>query len=212
MTLASQTDVDVTAKRMTAHARSRVATRERLLASATALFAERGLFGVTSHDIAHEAGVAAGTFYLHFKDKTEIFRHILSDTVESLRSDIQAAVAATDNAESANLARATTLVAFAQQNRDLVRILFARDSEAATVEADVLQNMAAGLTARLQREQESGDFPADLEPAATAQALIGMQARLIDWWTEDPSRATADKMIHTLVRLQNHGTQPLKRL
>ncbi len=198
--------MDVTVDRSTAQARSRQATRERLLAGATTLFAERGLYGVTSHDIAREAGVASGTFYLHFKDKTEIFRHILLETVERLRAQIQQAVATTNSAADASRARAEILVSFAEKNRELVRIIFTRDSEAADVEADVMANMADGLTERLKREQGTGDFPADLDPAATAQALVGMQARLIDWWTEDPSRASAADIIHTLVRLQNQGT------
>ena len=47
----------------------RAATRERLRQSGLELFAERGLHGLTTHDIAHHAGLAAGTFYLHFPDK-----------------------------------------------------------------------------------------------------------------------------------------------
>ena len=38
------------------------------MAAGEALFAEHGLHGVTTHTIAHHAGVAAGTFYLHFPD------------------------------------------------------------------------------------------------------------------------------------------------
>jgi AcrR family transcriptional regulator len=201
--------MDVTPDRSTAQARSRHATRDRLLASATTLFAARGLYGVTSHDIAREAGVAAGTFYLHFKDKTEIFRQIAMETVDRLRSSIQEAVATTGSAAEAALARAERIVAFAEEHRDLVRIVFTRDSEATAVEADVMAKMSEGLTTRLAREQADGDFPADLDPAVAAQALLGMQVRLIDWWTEDPRRATREKIIHTLVRLQMHGTGPL---
>jgi AcrR family transcriptional regulator len=206
VTLASLTDMNVTADRNTAQTRSRVATRERLVNSAIGLFAEHGLFGVTSHDIAKQAGVASGTFYLHFKDKAEIFRHILLETVAALRASIQQAVNASPSAAAANRARAETLVSFAENNRDLVRIMFTRDSEAASVETAVMAEMAQGLTVRLQAEQKNGDFPSDLNPAAAAQALVGMQARLIDWWTEDPSRASAAEIVHILTRLQTHGT------
>jgi AcrR family transcriptional regulator len=191
-----------------AHARSRQATRERLVASATTLFAARGLHGVTSHDIAREAGVAAGTFYLHFKDKAEAYRHILMETVESLRAAIQQAVALADDREQAVRARVEAIVSFAELNHDVVRILFSRDSEAVDLEADVLARMAEGLCNRLKEEQRLGHFRADLDPVTSAQALLGMETRLIDWWTEDLSRAKREDIIHTLIHLEQTGTRP----
>lgn len=47
------------------------ANRERLLAAASELFAERGL-NVTLNDIAHHAGVGVGTAYRRFSNKEEV--------------------------------------------------------------------------------------------------------------------------------------------
>ena len=85
----SPTDMDVSLaldearseRRLKAADRSREQTRARLITSGKQLFAKRGLHGVTTHDIARRAGVAAGTFYLHFKDKTELFREIAVETM-----------------------------------------------------------------------------------------------------------------------------------
>ena len=60
-----------------AAARSRADTRRRLVEAGTDLFARDGLHGVTSARIARAAGVATGTFYLHFKDKEALFREIV---------------------------------------------------------------------------------------------------------------------------------------
>lgn len=190
---------------ISAPARSRLATRERLLASATRLFAERGLHGVTSHNIARDAGVAAGTFYLHFKDKADVYRHIVFAAIESLRAGLLEAAARSKDRRQALQHRAEIIVGFAETNRDVVRILFSHESETAALEADVLTHLASGLEARFRREGTERRFPADLDPATTAQALVGMTARLIDWWTEDPRRATREQIIHTLVRLQLSG-------
>lgn len=51
------------------HARKRRATEERLLDAALTVFLERGYDGTTTGEIARAADVAAGTFYLHFRDK-----------------------------------------------------------------------------------------------------------------------------------------------
>ena len=69
----------------------RAATRERLRQAGLELFAERGLHGLTTHDIAHHAGLAAGTFYLHFQDKQALFREIALEALDEMRSHLQAA-------------------------------------------------------------------------------------------------------------------------
>lgn len=204
MTLPSATDVDVTPI-TSAPARSRIQTRQRLVEAATRLFAEKGLHGVTSHDVARAAGVAAGTFYLHFRDKTDVYRHIVFHAIEELVLRVQQAVAHSSGSVLGLRARAEAIVAFAEHQRDMVRILFSTDSEAASVEADALSQLAGGLEARLRREQEEGQFPADLDPAVCARAHVGMTAHLIDWWTQDPSRASREDVVETLVRLRFAG-------
>jgi AcrR family transcriptional regulator len=204
MTITSPPDMDVTPE-PSAPARSRIQTRKRLLDAATRLFAERGLHGVTSHEIARAAGVAAGTFYLHFRDKTDVYRHIVFHAIEDLTHQVQQAVGTTSADVLVLRARAEAIVAFAEHNRDIVRILFSTDTEAASVEADALTRLAAGLEARLRREQEDGQFPKDLDPVVCARAHVGMTAHLIDWWTEDPTRASRREIVETLIRLQFVG-------
>lgn len=192
-------------------ARGRAATRERLLASGTELFAARGLHGVTSHDIAHAAGVAAGTFYLHFLDKQALFREIVFDAVRRLRERLDAASEAVAEREAAVRARMRALLEFAEENRDLVRILFARDHAAARIEADVLEFLAGTAEASLRARMERGLVRDDLDPAVAAQALVAMQARVVAWWVEDPSRAARESVVDTLTKLQLQGVEPRAR-
>ncbi|MCA1807069.1 MAG: TetR/AcrR family transcriptional regulator [Actinobacteria bacterium] len=188
-----------------APARSRIQTRQRLVEAATRLFAEKGLHGVTSHDVARAAGVASGTFYLHFRDKTDVYRHIVFHAIEELVLLVQQAIAESTGSVLGLRSRAEAIVSFAEHQRDMVRILFSTDSEAASVEADALSRLAGGLEARLRREQEEGQFPTDLDPAVCARAHVGMTAHLIDWWTQDPSRASREDVVETLVRLRFAG-------
>ena len=181
-------------------------TRQRLIQAATRLFAEKGLHGVTSHDVARAAGVASGTFYLHFRDKTDVYRHIVFHAIEELVRHVQHAVGSASHSSVLGMrARAEAIVTFAERNRDVVRIIFSTDSEAASVEADALTRLAGGLEARLRREQEDGSFPSDLDPAVCARAHVGMTAHLIDWWTQEPSRASREDVVETLVRLRFAG-------
>ena len=58
------------------HARKRRATEERLLDAALTVFLERGYDGTTTGEIARAADVAAGTFYLHFRDKRAAYDQV----------------------------------------------------------------------------------------------------------------------------------------
>lgn len=54
-------------------------TRARILRAAVALFQERGYRRTSVDEVAREAGVAKGTVYLHFKDKSELMLHALME-------------------------------------------------------------------------------------------------------------------------------------
>ncbi len=65
--------------------RSRV-TRERLLAAAEKVFAEKGYDGAKLADIAAEAGVSVGAVYFRFKDKDALFLAIAETFTEGTRA------------------------------------------------------------------------------------------------------------------------------
>jgi AcrR family transcriptional regulator len=69
--------------------RSRV-TRERLLAHARTLFAERGYAGVGTEEIVRSAGVTRGALYHQFRDKAALFEAV----VEAVEAETTAAIAA----------------------------------------------------------------------------------------------------------------------
>src|SRR4051812_30301517 len=57
--------------------------RERLLAAAAELFAERGL-DVTLNDIAHHAGVGVGTAYRRFANKEAVIDALFEDRLQAV--------------------------------------------------------------------------------------------------------------------------------
>ena len=185
-----------------AAARSRAETRRRLVDSGTDLFASQGLHPTTTTQIARAAGVAAGTFYLHFPDKHALFHEIAFGALADLRRRMDAAHRSLAPDRDAQLrARMETLVAFADERRDLVRIVFSRGAEAGAIAAEMADALFPGVEARLRERIEEGLADAGLHPAVAAQALIATWMRVVAWWAEDPSRAPRDAVVETLVRL-----------
>lgn len=67
-------------------AEQKAATRGRLLAAATEMFAEREYGAVTVSDIAQRAGVAHGLVFHHFTSKQGLYRAVLDRIVEDMDS------------------------------------------------------------------------------------------------------------------------------
>jgi AcrR family transcriptional regulator len=66
--------------------------RERLLAAAAAVFAERDFHRVQVSDVAERAGVGKGTVYLYFPTKDHLHRAALEASLDGVRAEVQAAV------------------------------------------------------------------------------------------------------------------------
>ena len=69
--------------------------RERLLAAASELFAERGL-NVTLHDIAHHAGLGVGTAYRRFANKEEVIDALFEQRLQQVEDAAKRALAEPD--------------------------------------------------------------------------------------------------------------------
>jgi AcrR family transcriptional regulator len=86
------TDAAAPARRQRADAAN---NRERLLASAHVVFAERGL-AATLDDVARHAGVGVGTAYRHFPNKQALASEVLEGAMDQLSRRAEAALEVTD--------------------------------------------------------------------------------------------------------------------
>jgi AcrR family transcriptional regulator len=184
-----------------APARSRAETRRRLLEAGVVLFAEHGLHGVTSARIARRAGVATGTFYLHFADKEALFHEIAFAALAELRARQERACAGIEPGSRDYLrARTQELIVFASERRELIQMVFGR-AESAGLADEVREAVVPEIQRWLERRKALGRAPADLHPAVAAQAQAALLTRVIAWWAADPSRATAQEVVATLLRM-----------
>lgn len=75
--------------RLTTRERQRLGTRQRLYESALAEFRARGFEAVQVEDIVRSAGVARGTFYLHFQNKEDLLRTFRASVEEQIRERLE---------------------------------------------------------------------------------------------------------------------------
>ena len=67
----------------------RARTRAQLVAAASAQFARRAVESVIVDDVIREAGVAKGTFYIHFKDLHALIASVAEDMLRSIDDLLQ---------------------------------------------------------------------------------------------------------------------------
>ncbi len=183
------------------------ATRQRLLEAGRELFAEHGPIEVTSHAIAARAGYASGTFYLHFKDKVALFRELAENAARELEDRLRELADDETDPYTIMKTQAEVLVGFAEDQRQLLRIMFHPGSEVASIGAGILERLAGGVSQRRREAVAAGLAQDCFDSDVLAQAIVGMWAHVLAWWAEDPSRSSREAIINTLTHFQLHGNR-----
>lgn len=177
-------------------------TRRRLLESGTRAFAKLGYHGMKIAAVTRDAGIANGTFYLHFKDKQELFLEILRSAVGKLASGIFAIHGYGESSGNAEQEEISVVFEFAEQNRDLMRIALNTDSSELLKGVDIFSPIIDMRVKQLKKGAENGNVNRSINPLIAARAEIGMMMSVILWWLDNKDKAPRQDVIETLTLLR----------
>ncbi len=197
------TSLAVTANRFE---RRKQRTREDLLAAATQVLVEKGLHATKIADIAAAADVGVGTFYLHFETKESLYDALVDDAVTRMKAAVDAARAGVEHPVEQSRVASRAFCRFAQENRELFKLVFGPTSSRHDVVRRAQALFAADIERTIRDGIARGVFGA-VEPAIAAQALVGMSTQLLAWWTEHESVPVA-QLEETIVTLTLRGLGP----
>jgi len=159
-----------------------VSTRDKILETAEALFAQRGFAGVGMRQVADRVGVSKSTLFHHFRSKQELYQRVLLRVLERLRERLLPALNSPERpAEKLEVwveALTEALADHPTTARLLLRGLFeddgfpeGEDPTTASVE-EAIAGVVADFQALLRHGIRDGDFrPVSVED--TTQTLIG---------------------------------------
>ncbi len=178
--------------------RKRARTRAALLAAARRVFATRGYHDASIAEITEQADIGVGTFYLHFRDKDELFTTLIQEGIQDIRDHVTSeALQQPFEQMLPAIVRLTFHYAYTQ--RDLFRIAltdggqFGHKFQAKTA-------LIEGLTHLFEIAQEQGmleEYNSDL----LARFIAGMILQGIATWfdNDEPGPDTmADQVLHLL--------------
>ena len=155
------------------HAALEATTRERILASATRLFAEKGFGGASMPSIAKASGITAGAIYKHFEGKGELLHEVVT------RSFLSSPLFA-HNSERGNdaTALARMAAAYTEPALKLVRQLSIEVHSAAARDAQVRQLLTKSdqlvigrISAGIASAQKAGELDPTLDPDHVARVF-----------------------------------------
>ena len=164
--------------------RRKAETRRRLLGAARALFADRGYDATRPQDIAREAGVAVGTFYLYFGHKREAFLAFTEEVGEELMAGVREAATPGDDGdfESRLYSSLEALLTYSDENPGCLGAAFA---DAAVISAHLPEGaslrdrLAQSLALGLQLGAASGELVDDFDTDLIAHGIVGLVQQVL---------------------------------
>ncbi len=156
-------------------------TRRRLLSATTALLQQHGFLELTVADICRRAGVAHGTFYLHWKDRRDAVQAVMTTFMQTIRTRRPPARPGQDFFERLVTGHLYYIEVY-RRNAGLMRAqrqLSDMMPEFAAIGLEANLGLARRVLRTAAREAGAGAVPDGPERLATALACIGMVDKLL---------------------------------
>jgi AcrR family transcriptional regulator len=168
--------MDARAEAMRDERRDAAENRERILAAARVLFAERGVDAVTMQEIARTAGVGQGTLYRRYPHKGALCEALLDENFAEFYAEAEAGIGATESRTALDRLEflLTRLVAYIEQKGPLlggVVDAFSGDRRC-EVYRSPMYVWLHGSVAALLRQAEAANEIRPLDIDYTADALL----------------------------------------
>jgi AcrR family transcriptional regulator len=147
-------------------------TRGRIFASAVRLFAEHGYADTTVDRIVRDAGVAKGTFFVHFATKEAVVTELVRNQVRAARRARDKVLAAGRSPVEALRATVLTLGVQAGQNRALSRAVVTANIVSFEL-GGYAESVFGGIMAEMRDDVRAAQRSGLLANAASADTIAG---------------------------------------
>ena len=148
----------------------------RLKAAARKLFVERGYHATRPQDIAREAGLGHGTFYLHYPDKRACFLAFVEDARQELNAHLTSARAAENTLQEQIAATLNAIYDYSDSHPGVLRAAMTDemviDAEGAQA-VPLLVRWGEEWSALVQAAMENGQACSSYDAEIIGQAIVG---------------------------------------
>lgn len=189
----------------TAHARMREDTRRRLIEAGARALVTSGLDGVRSAAVARDAGVANGTFYLHFEDRDALVAAVVETALVDLAHTLHEIRSARTNFVDTDREAVEAIVTCAERNRDIM--IGAMRASWLRVGTEPFGPLIDQRIRELQSARDSGQFDAGLEIRVVARAEFAALTGTLSWWLVEDTGVSRQELVESLVAIVDRITR-----
>jgi AcrR family transcriptional regulator len=183
-------------------------TRAKILRSAIEVFGERGFGESTVLDIAEHAGMASGTVYQYFEDKSDVFRCLLQDLTDRLYRETRMPAG-----PDGRLMVRDSVLAYLEVYREYSSIfrawweLLEPPTEFTDAWVGLHERSRRQLAAVVRDGQRRGIIERSRDPEITADLIVAVFERpvyvkIVQGWSGD---TTDEELADLISRLLGHG-------
>lgn len=153
------------------------ARMEEILQAAAGVFRERGFHGGTLEEVGAQLGITRAALYYYFRNKQAVLRELLTRAMRVGVTELEAAIASSDDPEERLTTAITKLVELIARERDIFTIYFQENEEvmsAAGDEARALEQEYVGRFTALVGQALAARGVSGVDPGVVARGILGM--------------------------------------
>lgn len=181
--------------------------RRRLLEASSTLIQRSGIANLRVEDVAKEARLSVGTFYIYFKGKDDLFTKLVVEYTGRLRQRMQAAYAAGGTVEE-RLGRGTiAYLDFVEENeKGFLHFVDAGSirTDAGRLSTWAMEQHAIDLIPLIE-EGISDRTIRPMSPLLLAHSILGYVQHAVSWWLEHRESASREEFMRFLMELTGRG-------
>ena len=176
----------------------------KIIVSATKVFAKKGFFNARISDIAKEAKVADGTIYLYFNNKFDILISVLEEEIGKIIDQIEKAIEKETDPEKMLTIFIEKHLSAMKQNKNLAEVIHIelRQSDRLVKEYrnTSFKQYIDVISGIIEKGQEVGIYRTDILPDIAKRAFFGALDEVSRIWTTPGNvqysvEETADQII-----------------
>jgi AcrR family transcriptional regulator len=159
-------------------------TLRKLLDAAAVEFGEKGFHEASVSSITRRAGVALGSFYTYFDSKDALFRALVADMSEMVRTSARSAISEGMGPLEIERAALAAFLRFAAEHKEVYRIIDEAEFVDPASYRTHYETIAARFADRLRAGTASGDFReglGELEAWAMMGINVFVGLRYVVW-------------------------------
>lgn len=165
--------------------------RERILAAAISVFAQKGFYATRVSEIAKAAGVADGTIYLYFQNKEDVLVSIFRDRIGQLIEVLKREIAKAGTVEEKIRRIVELQLGLLEGQRDLAEVVTVNLRQSSSLlkqyAVPLFKEYLDVIAGVIAEGQKDGTLRADLNPKIAARALWGgLDGIALTWALTDP--------------------------